>query len=121
MNRHGLTKHAAGTVRATVSIANGLRFAEAETLEVAFGGSATKGEDYTVADGALTLPAWARSVGFDIQIAENTAEESEETAVVAVSRGGAAVAEANDSERMLIALSTSGDVRLASRRTRPAE
>ena len=108
------------TVRATVSVANGLRFAEAQTLEVAFGGSATKGEDYTVADGALTLPARARSVGFDIQIADNTAEESEETAVVAVSHGGAAVAEANDSERMLIALSTSGDVRFASRRTRPA-
>ena len=82
------------TVRATVSVANGKRFAEAQTLEVAFGGSATKGEDYTVSDGALTLPAHVRSVGFDIQIVDNAAEEDEETAVVAVSHGDAAVAQA---------------------------
>ena len=82
------------TVRATVSVANGKRFAEAQTLEVAFGGTATKGEDYTVPDGALTLPADERSVGFDIQVVDNAAEEDEETAVVAVSHGGAAVAQA---------------------------
>ena len=81
----------AETVRATVSVANGKQFAEAQTLEVAFDGTATKGEDYTVPDGALTLPARARSVGFDIQIVDNAAEETEETAVVAVSHGDAAV------------------------------
>ena len=85
------------TVRATLSIGQGRTFAEDQTLNLTFGGTATKGTDYTVASDSLTVPAGQRSVGFDIEIADNPETEQEETLVVGATHEGAAIVDQGSS------------------------
>ena len=80
-----IAEGAASTV--TVAIANGVTFAEAQTVALAVSGTAS-GSDYTLSGTSLTLDAGSSSVSATVTATDDTLEEAGETVVVTATRGG---------------------------------
>ena len=80
----------------TVAIANGVTFAEDQTVELDFtAGTATHGTDYTVSAESLALAAGATAVRATLTVVDDTDPEGAETVAVAARHGGAAIGSAS--------------------------
>ena len=80
------------TATLTVAISNGVTFAQDQTISLDLSAStATSGSDFTVSPESLTLSAGSNSVTATVTAVDDTAEEGEETIVVAPSRGGTSI------------------------------
>ncbi len=77
----------------TVAIANGVTFAEAQTIALATSGTASAA-DYTGVPPTLTLAAGASSATATLAAAADQAEEEAETVTVTASHGGSSVGSA---------------------------
>ena len=77
----------------TVAIANGVTFAEAQTISLATSGTASA-SDYTGVPETLTLAAGAASVTATLAAAADQEEEEAETVTVTASHGGSAIGSA---------------------------
>ena len=76
----------------TVAITNGITFAEVQAIALTVaGGTAAKGTDYTIAPETPTLEAGRSSVTATVTALDDTAEEPDETIVLAASHGGARI------------------------------
>ena len=75
----------------TVAIANGVTFAQQQSLSLGFGGTAMNGIDYTVSPAPLALSAGASSTTATLAALDDTDEEDAETVTVTASHGGAAL------------------------------
>ena len=82
-----------GSATLTVSIANGVTFAEAQSIALSVAGSASAA-DYGLAPETLTLAAGATSVEATLTAVDDADEESAETATVTATHGGTAVGSA---------------------------
>ena len=82
-----------GSATLTVSIANGVTFAEAQSIALSVAGSASAA-DYGLAPETLTLAAGATSVTATLTAVDDADEESAETATVTATHGGTAVGSA---------------------------
>ena len=84
-----------GVVRVTIT-ADGVTFAEPQTITLTLGGTATPVDDFTLSDGGrelsdpyvVTLPAGARSVSVTIMAATDAEDDPDETIEVSVSHEG---------------------------------
>ena len=76
----------------TVSVADGVTFADDQAIALGFSGTAVQAADFTVSAETLTLGAGASSVTATITALEDFVAEGEETVAVSVSHDGAAVA-----------------------------
>ena len=89
-----------GVSTLTVSPGN-VTYAEDQTLSLTLTGTATAGTDYTIRVGdteleapyELTLPAGAGSVEAVVAAVDDTADESDETVIIAVAHGGVSIGE----------------------------
>ena len=77
----------------TVAIANGVTFADAQTISLAASGTASA-SDHTGVPETLTLAAGASSVTAALAAAEDQEEEEAETVTVTASHGGSAIGSA---------------------------
>ena len=76
------------TTTLTVEIANGVTFAEDQTIKLDFaGGTAAKGTDYTVSAEALALTAGSTAVQATVTVLDDTDPEGLETVAVAARHG----------------------------------
>ena len=82
-----------GSATLTVSIANGVTFAEAQSIALSVAGSASAA-DYGLAPETLALAAGATSVTATLTAVDDADEESAETATVTATHGGTAVGSA---------------------------
>ena len=82
-----------GSATLTVAIANGVTFAEAQTISLATSGTASAA-DYTGVPPTLTLAAGATSATATLVAAADDAEEEAETVTVTASHGGSPVGSA---------------------------
>ncbi len=82
-----------GSATLTVAIANGVTFAEAQTIALATSGTATS-SDYTGVPPTLTLAAGATSATATLVAAADQAEEEDETVTVTASHGGSSIGSA---------------------------
>ena len=74
----------------TVEIANGVTFAEDQTIALEFaGGTAVKGTDYTMSAESLALAAGSTAVQTTVTAVDDTDPEGAETVTVAARHGGA--------------------------------
>ena len=80
----------AGTSTVTVEITNGVTFAADQTITLAFDGStATKTDDFTIADESLTLTAGTSSVTTTVTAVQDTVDEDpDETVVITATHDG---------------------------------
>ena len=84
-----------GVVRVTIT-ADGVTFAEPQTITLTLGGTATPVDDFTLSEGgkelsdpyAVTLPAGARSVRVTIMAATDAEDDPGETIELSVSHDG---------------------------------
>ena len=83
-----------GSAAVTVAIANGVTFAEEQSIALEFGGTATKGTDYTVSAATLALGAGADSVAATLTVLDDTEEEDAETVSITADHAGTAVGSA---------------------------
>ena len=81
------------TSTVTVSIDNGVTFAEKQTLSLSATGTATAA-DYTLKPTTLTLAAGAGAVEAALAATDDAAKEDDETVVVSATLGGSTVGEA---------------------------
>ena len=80
----------------TVAIANGVTFAEGQTIALEFaGGTAAHGTDYTVSSESLALAAGATAVRTMLTAVDDTDPEGAETVAVTARHGGAAIGSAS--------------------------
>ena len=80
----------------TVAIANGVTFAEDQTIALDFaGGTAEKGTDYTVSFESVILTAGSASVRATVTAVDDTDTETAETVAVAARHGEAAIGSAS--------------------------
>ncbi len=95
----GATEVAEGsTVRLTIT-ADGVTFAEPQTIRLTFGGTATPVDDFTLSDGGrelsdpyvVTLPVGTRSVSVMIMAVTDSEDDAEETIEVSVSHEGSSI------------------------------
>ena len=95
----GATEVAEGsTVRLTIT-ADGVTFAEPQTIRLTFGGTATPVDDFTLSDGGrelsdpyvVTLPVGGRSVSVMIMAVTDSEDDAEETIEVSVSHEGSSI------------------------------
>ena len=77
----------------TMAIANGVTFAEAQTISLATSGTATP-SDYTDVPATLTLAAGASSVTVTLAASADQEDEEAETVTVTASHGGSAIGSA---------------------------
>ncbi len=82
-----------GSSTVTVSVSNGVTFADDQTISLAVSGTAASG-DHTLSETSLTLTAGAGSVAATVTAVDDTDEEDEETVVVTASRDGASLGSA---------------------------
>ena len=85
----------AESVSLTVSITNGVTFAQAQTVRLTLGGDAAAGADYTVSATALVLPAGASSVRAEIVIVDDADAEAAETIEVVATHDGREIGRAS--------------------------
>ena len=67
--------------------ASGVAFALEQTIGLAFGGTATKGTDYTVSSETLTLDAGETSVATTVDVLSDTVDDEYETIVATATHG----------------------------------
>ena len=93
-DREAIAEGQAATL--TVAIANGVTFAEDQTIALDFaGGTATKGTDYTVPAESLVLAAGSTSARATVTAVDDTDSEGAETVAVAARHEGAAIGSAS--------------------------
>ena len=102
-----------GSATLTVAIANGVTFAQDQTVALAVTGTASA-SDYTVVPAALALAAGASSATADLTASDDQEEEADETLTVEASLGGVSIGAATvtiasvSHDATLSALSLSG-------------
>ena len=90
-NPAGIDEGASSTV--TVSVSNGVTFADDQTIGLAVSGTAAPG-DYTLSGTSPTLSAGSGSVAATVAAVDDTDEEDEETIVLTASLDGASLGSA---------------------------
>ena len=78
---------AGGSSEVTVSTGS-IEFPDDQTITLEFGGTAEKGEDYTVSSETLTLEAGDTSVSATVTASQDSVDEQDETVTVTAKRGG---------------------------------
>ena len=81
------------TATVTVAITNGVRFREAQTIDLTVSGTAS-GSDYTVSPSTLTLRELQTLATATLTATADQEEESAETVTIRASRGGSAIGSA---------------------------
>ena len=84
---------AAGGSTVTVGT-GGTAFASVQTIALEVGGTATKGDDYTIGAESLTLAAGQTSVTTTVTAVQDTIDESNETVIVNAGNGSTAIGSA---------------------------